>query len=222
LTDARRILLSAIQKGLAMAERAYRLNAQLDTDLGGAADESLALEAAARIASDMVLAGQGRDVLALWASVAVKSDGKDGSAERGTLAEALRRLPGSKNSTFEPLDGAVRSPADSGQHETSGASAACDGSPTDYASVGTSNQTSNGAVSADLARPFFHPQSLIPGMVPLAGVSKPTSRLGFKAASLRDQLGERDCELDQARAVRAGDGASAHAGGPPAPPIAPL
>jgi hypothetical protein len=219
LTDARRILLSAIQKGLAMAERAYRLNAQLDTDLGGCGDESLALEAAARIASDMVLAGQGRDVLALWASVAVKSDGKDGGgAERGTLAEALRRLPGTKNSTFEPLDGAVQSPADSGQHETSGASSACDGSPTDYASVGAANQV----VMADPSRPFFHPQGLLPGMVPLAGVSKPTSRLGFKAASLRDQLGERDCELDQARAARAGDGGGGHAGGPPGPPLAPL
>ncbi len=192
-----------------MAARARKL----DVDIGSDDDERLALESAARIASDMVLAGNGRDVLALWASVAVKGEVKGEGNEGGTLAEALKRLPGVK-STFDPIEGAARSLPESGKAETTDTSVDCDNGTTDYASVGTG--------SVDPAKPFFHPQSILPGMVPPPRTRSVWQRPSYTAASMRDEVGDLDSDLKSALAPRAGDGACDQEGGPPEPPPAPL
>ena len=59
-------------------------------------EEELAVEAVACIASDLILAGQGRDVLAIYAQAAPKSDDYDDDprGHKSPLVRALERLPG--------------------------------------------------------------------------------------------------------------------------------
>jgi len=87
ISQARRLIIRGLQRGLASAMRAKGIDGE---------EEELAVEAVARIASDLVLAGQGRDVLAIYAQAAPKSD--DGDLEPGghksPLVRALERLPG--------------------------------------------------------------------------------------------------------------------------------
>jgi hypothetical protein len=81
------LIIRGLQRGLASAMRAKGIEGD---------EEELAVEAVARIASDLILAGQGRDVLAIYAQAAPKSD--DGELEPGghksPLVLALERLPG--------------------------------------------------------------------------------------------------------------------------------
>jgi len=87
ISQARRLIIRGLQRGLASAMRAKGIEGE---------EEELAVEAVARIASDLILAGQGRDVLAIYAQAAPKSD--DGELEPGghksPLVRALERLPG--------------------------------------------------------------------------------------------------------------------------------
>ena len=90
VTQTRRLITGAIQKGLAQAGRKkYPGAISLDND------EQAAVETAAMIVDDMIQSGQGNDVMKLWAAVAMK-EGNDGSENhsRNTLAEALSKLPG--------------------------------------------------------------------------------------------------------------------------------
>lgn len=242
ITHARRILLSAIQRGLARAARDRGLDRLTGTD-----DEAeLALECASRIAADMVLAGQGRDVLALWAQMAPK-DAEADNQPSGGLSDALRRLPGASQPTFSaPVSGRILDAEgqDESLHDDTSSgmpyeSVGNDEVPTDSASVGTEN-------SAD-AQPFFLPQQLLPGVVPLAqssARSKHPPVLSLREASLLPggYRGERACvvELDgvaveiaparveRFKALRDDDRAqrvSQRAGevaGPPTPPPPPL
>ena len=80
------MLLRGLQRGLAHAGRARGLVGE---------EEEIAVETVARIASDLILAGQGRDVLAIYAQAAPKSDdGGEESGKKSALVRALERLPG--------------------------------------------------------------------------------------------------------------------------------
>lgn len=86
ISATKRLLLAGLRRGLAYAARTKGLDGE---------EEELATETVARIASDLILAGQGRDVLAILAQAAPKSD--DGAGDPGKespLVAALRRLPG--------------------------------------------------------------------------------------------------------------------------------
>lgn len=90
VTQTRRLIAGAIQKGLAQAGRKkYPGVISLENE------EQAAVETAAMIVDDMIQSGQGNDVMKLWAAVAIK-EGNDGSENhsRNTLAEALSKLPG--------------------------------------------------------------------------------------------------------------------------------
>lgn len=87
MSQARRLIVRGLTRGLASAMRAKGAE--------GTEDE-LAVEAVARIASDLILAGQGRDVLAIYAQAAPKSDDgdEDPGGNKSPLVRALERLPG--------------------------------------------------------------------------------------------------------------------------------
>lgn len=87
VTDARRRIISAINQGLAQAGRKMYPDRVSQDD-----DEQAAIETGAMIVDDMIQAGQGNDVLKLWAAVAMKEPEQKGS-QKNTLAEALSRLP---------------------------------------------------------------------------------------------------------------------------------
>ena len=75
-----------LQRGLAHAGRAKGIEGD---------EEEVAVESVARIASDLILMGQGRDVLAIYAQAAPKSDeGDDPEGKKSPLVRALERLPG--------------------------------------------------------------------------------------------------------------------------------
>jgi hypothetical protein len=80
------LIIRGLTRGLASAMRAK--GAQGD-------EEELAIAAVAHIASDLILSGQGRDVLAIYAQAAPKSDDGDGDERhKSPLVRALERLPG--------------------------------------------------------------------------------------------------------------------------------
>jgi hypothetical protein len=81
------LIIRGLQRGLANAMRAK--GAEGD-------EEELAVAAVAHIASDLILAGQGRDVLAIYAQAAPKSDDGDDQpgGHKSPLVRALERLPG--------------------------------------------------------------------------------------------------------------------------------
>ena len=86
ISQARRLIIRGLTRGLAIAGRAKGLEGE---------EEEVAVESIAHIASDLVLAGQGRDVLALYAQAAPKSDDGDGDERyKSPLVRALERLPG--------------------------------------------------------------------------------------------------------------------------------
>lgn len=86
ISQARRLLVRGLQRGLAHAGR---------VKYGIAGDEEeAAMQSVAMIASDMVLAGQGRDVLAIWAQAAPKGDEGDEGGKKSVLLAALESLPG--------------------------------------------------------------------------------------------------------------------------------
>lgn len=251
VAHARRLLLSALQRGLATAAR----ERGLDRATGLQDEEALAIECAQRIAADMVLAGQGRDVLVLWAQVAPK-DGDPCNEPPGGLSGALRRLPGATQPTFsapvqaaiEPGQGRIFDADGTDQSRDVDAlrgqydeSAYYKQGPTDSASEGTTDSAS--------AQPFFVPQHVLPGFVPplhsLPACSMKPSEMGLNKASLlpggRQGGRARPVELDgvlvelaQSSVASFGSlqsgglaqrAVSPHAGevaGPPTPPPAPL
>ncbi len=89
ISQARRLIIRGLQRGLADAMRAKGVGANID-------EEELAVMAVAHIASDMILVGQGRDVLAIYAQAAPKSDdgNDDPGGQKSPLVRALERLPG--------------------------------------------------------------------------------------------------------------------------------
>lgn len=227
IAQARRILLRAIQRGLAKAA----IERGLDPD-GTRAEDDLALDAASRIVGDMVIAGQGRDVLVLWAQVAPARDDPR-EPPSGGLSEALRRLPG-VGRIFD-ADGADRSLDADEQIDVPSDSEPCEQGPTDSASVGAMN-----CETGEIVQPFFAPQKLLPGFVPSEPPKKSRGNIGLTEASLMPR-GQRACivELDGAliefapvaslaakrhvngeRAPRAGG--AGEVAGPPTPPPPPL
>ncbi len=135
ISQARRLLLRGLQRGLAHAGRAKGLEGD---------EEEVATQSVAMIASDMVLAGQGRDVLAIWAQAAPKGDEGDPDAKKSPLLRALERMPG-LGSVPDSSQPAI-APAQNRAESTENAQA-----PTDPASVTLPDQ------------PFFSPQrTLLP------------------------------------------------------------
>lgn len=130
ISQARRLILRALQRGLTYAGQARGLRGP---------EEEVAVESAARIASDMILAGRGAEVLALYIAAAPKADDSGGGDDaKSPLLRALERLPGM---------GAV--PAQSIGKE---AAAERDGNIADNPAPAT-DQVS--------VAPFFHPQTLL-------------------------------------------------------------
>lgn len=134
VSETRRLLVRAINGGLAMAGRARGLRGD---------DAAVRVATAEHIVSDMILAGQGADVLKLAAVVGSPKAEDPSDGERSPLAAALGRLPGISpgpgRSQTQPYE--ERAPANS----------------TSYGD-GTHDQQSD----APLAQPFFAPQTLLP------------------------------------------------------------
>lgn len=133
ISETRRLLLRGLKRGLSIAGRAKGLEGS---------DDEVAVESVARIASDLILAGQGRDVLAIFAQASAKGDGADDPENASPLQRALNRLPGLKNGTDVSREG-LEQPAiaaDSRENATR---------PTDAGSVEHQNQ------------PFFAPQRIL-------------------------------------------------------------
>lgn len=182
ISQARRLLLRGLQRGLAHAGRAKGLEGD---------DEEVATESVAMIASDLVLAGQGRDVLAIWAQAAPKGDEGEEGGKKSPLLRALERMPGL---------GSVPNPSQLARPvgENTAESKENAVTPTDPASVTCQGQ------------PFFSPQgNLLPPAV-LPPTPPPTPS---KAASPR--LGALPSVI--APAAQAGQ---AGGGGTPYPPSA--
>lgn len=86
ISRSKRLLIRGLTRGLALAAQ--------QKGLEGSEDE-LAVQAVAMIASDLIQAGQGRDVLAILATAAPKTDdGPEAGGKETPLTRALRRLPG--------------------------------------------------------------------------------------------------------------------------------
>lgn len=86
VSQARRLINTAITRGLAHAGRMRYPDQVNGDDLDEAATQT-----AAMIVSDMIQAGQGNDVIKIWSQVAMKDS--EESASKNVLAEALARLP---------------------------------------------------------------------------------------------------------------------------------
>jgi hypothetical protein len=96
VNQSRRILIDSIERGLAIAGRKRGL-------IGD--DEEVAAQTTAHIVSDMVLAGEGRDVIKIYALATSKSDGSQpGAAGRSSLINALKRLPRGKSGPVSDVD----------------------------------------------------------------------------------------------------------------------
>ncbi|MEJ1355725.1 MAG: hypothetical protein RPU39_13690 [Candidatus Sedimenticola sp. (ex Thyasira tokunagai)] len=95
ISQARRVLVTAIERGLA-------------GDIEGQMTEEVRIEqatqTAAQIAADMLGAGRGDQVLALYAASAPKSDQGDGNAAQSALQNALDRLGSGADSHETPID----------------------------------------------------------------------------------------------------------------------
>ena len=89
ISQTRRLIASAIQQGLAQAGRQKYPGRVHTCD-----DEQAAVDTAAMIVDDMIQAGQGNDVLKLWAAVAMKESDSNSGGKKNTLAAALSKLPG--------------------------------------------------------------------------------------------------------------------------------
>ena len=102
MSQARRLIIRGLQRGLASAMVAKGADPRAD-------EEELAVEAVAHIASDLILAGQGRDVLAIYAQAAPKGDDYDGEegGRKSPLVRALERLPGMVPGPQSSLSGPV-------------------------------------------------------------------------------------------------------------------
>lgn len=133
ISETRRLLLRGIKRGLAQAGRARGIQGD---------EDEVATEAVARIASDLILAGQGRDVLAIFAQAAPKGDEGGGGDTESPLQQALRRMPGLQNGTAVPLVPLDATPIRAEPMEN-------DTRPTDPASVTRHGQ------------PFFSPQQTL-------------------------------------------------------------
>ena len=136
ISQAKRLINTAITRGLAYAGRIRYPNQVNGDDLDEAATQT-----AAMIVSDMIQAGQGNDVIKIWSQVAIKDNDKE-TASKNILAEALARLP-------------ARSQVPDVSHNNN-ANSEClintgdeDRGTTDYKSEGTDNQ------------PYFAPQACL-------------------------------------------------------------
>jgi len=135
ISETRRLLVAGIKCGLVHAGRAKGLTGT---------DDEVSIESVARIASDLIMAGQGRDVLAILAQASPKGDEAGAGDTESPLQLAMARMPGLQNGT-----GVSRAviehdgkPAESQENEQR---------PTDNVSVTHGQQ------------PFFSPQhTLIP------------------------------------------------------------
>lgn len=132
----------------------------------------------ARIVADMIQAGQGGDVLKLWAVTATKTGaGKGEQGGKSALASALERVSGQ-------LSGPDSSRDQTGEAESDGRSKACAQGASAAQSVAPANQGHSGhqaasdgdqvgAISGELvaqgAGPYFAPQRTLPLADPSAG-----------------------------------------------------
>ena len=115
VSQTRRLITSAITRGLAEAGR--RRYPQL---VSNSDTEEAATQTAAMIVSDMVDAGQGNDVLKLLVTTATKeTPGNDPASTENTLARALSRLPsGSHVTDVSPdEDEETEAPASTGTND---------------------------------------------------------------------------------------------------------
>lgn len=138
ISQVRKLLNDAIIKGLNYAGRTKGLEGT---------PEEVATESAARIVSDMILAGQGSDVIKIMVMAAPKSEDGQGNGKESPVLAALQKLPGLVN-------GPQSSPAEQADGETSRHPETCDASASDNESV------------ADVQRPFFAPQQTLPIVEP--------------------------------------------------------
>ena len=108
ISQTRRLLDSAITKGLAHAGRTKYPDMVSTTDL-----EAAAVDTAAMIVSDMIQSGQGHEVIKVWAQVASRETSGQNNPSKNILADALSRLPSASHVTDmsqtyesepEPLD----------------------------------------------------------------------------------------------------------------------
>ena len=136
VSQARRLINTAITRGLAYGGRE-----RAPDDFIGLTDDEAAVESAARIVSDMILAGQGNDVIKIWSQVATKDNDKE-SEPRNVLAEALARLPARNQ-----VPDMSRNSFDNGERLINTGDA--DRGTTDYKSGGVDNQ------------PYFAPQGCL-------------------------------------------------------------
>lgn len=94
ISQTRRLIASAITKGLAHAGRTKYPDRVSSTDL-----EEAAADTAAMIVSDMIQAGQGNEVIKVWAQVAIKESEGQNCQSKNILADALSRLPSPSHDT---------------------------------------------------------------------------------------------------------------------------
>ena len=88
VSDTRRLIQTAITKGLAHAGRAKYPGIVSCVDV-----EQDATDTAAMIVSDMIQAGRGNEVLKIWSQVALKDGERQAGESNSILANALARLP---------------------------------------------------------------------------------------------------------------------------------
>ena len=88
VTDTRRRIIAAINQGMAQAGRRMYPDKVSQDD-----EDEAAIQTGAMIVDDMIRAGQGNDVMKLWAAVALKEPEGQTASKKNTLAEALSRLP---------------------------------------------------------------------------------------------------------------------------------
>ena len=93
VSDTRRMITTAITKGLAHAGMTKYPGRVSTTDI-----EQAATDTAAMVVSDMIQAGQGNEVLKIWSQVALK-DGGQKSQSGSILANALASLPSRSHDT---------------------------------------------------------------------------------------------------------------------------
>lgn len=86
ISQARRLILQGLQRGFEKAGRKKGLTGEA---------EEVVVESIAHVAADLILAGQGRDALAILVQAAPKGDdGEGGDGKKSPLVRALERLPG--------------------------------------------------------------------------------------------------------------------------------
>ncbi len=86
ISQARRLILQGLQRGFEKAGRHKGLTGEA---------EEVVVESIAHVAADLILAGQGRDALAILVQAAPKGDDVEGdTGKKSPLVRALERLPG--------------------------------------------------------------------------------------------------------------------------------